>query len=36
LAYLLVGYVVAGLLGIWLTRNALEARRSRSMPAQAQ
>jgi len=33
LVILLAGYVVAGLAGIWLARNALESRRSRTEPA---
>lgn len=35
LIYLLAGYVVAGLVGIWLARNLLETRRGRQIPAQA-
>jgi hypothetical protein len=30
---LLAGYVAAGLAGIWLARNALDSRRSRTEPA---
>ncbi len=36
LVYLLVGYVVAGVLGIWAARNIVETRRGRQLPARAQ
>jgi uncharacterized membrane protein len=36
IVYLLVGYVAAGLIGIWLTRTLLESRRGRQVAAQAQ